>query len=303
MELGADVSLDVTGQEGSAAILSPDGSLLAFVAREKESNRPRLYLQRLDRLTATPLPGTEGAHGPFFSPDAQWIAFFADGQLKRVAVGGGATVVLASAPTDRGGSWSDDGTILFTPNMMSGVGLSHVSASQGRAEVLTRPDPAAGEATHRWPQTLPGGKAVLFTAAPAVGGYEDASIMVKQLPEGPRKVVVRGGYYGRYLPSGHVVYMHEGTLFAIPFDLARLEVAGSAVPVIEGLMASAYSAGAQFASSDQGTFVYLRGRDTPMRSIQWLDRSGRLSPPARNAEPVLRCVSVARWNEVGQPGL
>ncbi len=278
VELGADVSLDVT-DEGPAAILSPDGSLLAFVARKKEAERPQLFLRRLDQLQAAPMPGTDGAHSPFFSPDGQSIAFFAGGQLKRVAVSGGATVVLADTPTDRGGSWSEDGTIFFTPNFMAGVGLSRVSASGGRSEVATRPDPDAGEATHRWPQVLPGGKAVLFTTHRTAGGYDDASIVVQRLPDGPRKVVVQGGYHGRYLPSGHVVYMHDGTLFAIPFNAERLEAAGTAVPVIEEVIAAPLSAGAQFAFSNRGSLVYSPGRDAPMlMSIQWLDRNGRLSP-------------------------
>jgi dipeptidyl aminopeptidase/acylaminoacyl peptidase len=132
--------------------------------------------------------------------------------------------------------------------------------------------------THRWPQALPGGKAVLFTAHWSIGNYDDASIVVQALPTGPRRVVVKGGYHGRYLPSGHIVYMHEGTLFAIPFDLARLETAGAAVPVIEELVGTPLSAGAQFAFSNRGTLVYLTGRSSPMLSTQWLDRTGKLSP-------------------------
>jgi serine/threonine-protein kinase len=276
VSLGAEASLELT-DAGPAAILSPDGSLLAFVARRTEGERPQLFLRPLDQLRAAPLPGTEGAHSPFFSPDGQWIALFADGQLKRVAVGGGAAVVLADAPTDRGGTWSEDGTIFFTPGSMPGVGLSRVSSSGGPTEILTRPDAGAGEVTHRWPQALPGGKAVLFTAHRSVGGYEDASIVVQGLPQGPRKVVVQGGYHGRYLRSGHVVYMHEGTLFAVPFDLARLEVTGAAVPVIDELVGFAFTAGAQFAFSNSGTLVYLPGHSAPMLSIQWLDRTGKRS--------------------------
>src|SRR5262249_15725712 len=218
-ELGADVSLDRTDL-GPAAILSPDGSLLALVARKSEGDRPQLYLRRLDQLQAVPLPGTEGAHSPFFSPDGQSIAFFADTQLKRVAVKGGAVVVLADAPMDRGGTWSEDGTIVFAPSWMASLGLSRGSSSGGSPEFLPRRDPAAGEVTHRWPQALPGGKALLFTAHKTNGNFDDASIVVQGLPSGPRKVIVRGGYHGRYLSSGHVVYVHEGTLFAIPFDLA-----------------------------------------------------------------------------------
>jgi serine/threonine-protein kinase len=294
LEVGADVSLDVS-DAGSAAILSPDGSLLVFVGRVNVAERPQLFLRRLDQLTAAPLPGTQGARTPFFSPDGQWVAFFADGQLKRIAVNGGAAVVLANAPAPRGGTWSEDGTIFFTPGSL-GVGLSRVSSSGGATEVLTRPDPAAGEATHRWPQALPGAKAVLFTAHDRVGGYEDASIVVQRLPGGPKKVIVRGGYHGRYLASGHIVYMHEGTLFAIPFDLARLEAAGTAVPVIQDVIGSPFTAGAEFAFSERGTLVYLPGRGaSAMRSIHWLDRTGKLSL----LRPVPGTYRSPRWSPDG----
>jgi serine/threonine-protein kinase len=277
--LGADVSLAVSSVgAGPAVALSPDGRLLAFVAHDKDKDTTRLFLRRLDQLQASPLAGTEGARDHFFSPDGQWIAFFADGQLKRVAVGGGAPVVLAEAPNDRGGTWSEDGTLLFTPNSLPSVGLSRVPASGGPTEVATHPDPAAGEVTHRWPQALSGG-AVMFTAHRTLGSYEDASIVVERLPDGPRKVVVTGGYHGRYLPSGHVVYMHDGTLFALPFDLASLEAKGAAVPVIEDLVASPRTGGAQFTTSSPGTLVYLAGRGGRGRfSIQWLDRAGKLAP-------------------------
>ena len=163
VELGADVSL-MTGL-GPAAILSPDGTLLAFTARKAAGQRPQLYVRRLEQLQASPLAGTEGARNPFFSPDSQWLGFFAEGKLKKVAVTGGAAVTLCDAPDDRGGTWSEDGTIVFTPGEAGG--LSRVSSAGGTPEVLTTPDQAAGETSHRWPQALPGGKAVLFTVGAA----------------------------------------------------------------------------------------------------------------------------------------
>jgi serine/threonine-protein kinase len=120
---------------------------------------------------------------------------------------------------------------------------------------------------------------VLFTANPTIGSYESASVVVQKLPGGPRKVVATGGYFGRYLPSGHLVYLHEGTLFAVPFDLARLEARGAPVPVLEEVLGSPLTAAGQFAFSRQGTLAYLRGRALRgTLSIQWLDGSGRLAP-------------------------
>src|SRR5262249_11591175 len=152
------------------------------------------------------------AESPFFSPDGQWIAFFAGGKLKKSAVTGGAVVTLADAPLERGGSWGEDGTIVFEPDAAAGGSLLRVPSSGGK------PEPAIslgdGEVTQRWPQILPGGKAVLFTGHSEVSGFDDANIVVQPLAAGARKVVQRGGYYGRYLPSGHLVYIHEGSLFA-----------------------------------------------------------------------------------------
>jgi len=281
--LGADAWLVAAEPWGPAAILSPDGALLAFVAQKRPSEAPQLYVRRLEHLQASPLPGTEGARSPFFSPDGQWIAFFAEGKVKKVAVTGGAAVTLCDVPDNRGGSWAEDGTIVFTPGGAPGVGLSRVSSAGGTPEVLTKPDPVAGEVTHRWPQVLPGGRAVLYTASATTGSFgrfEDAAIVAQPLPSGPRKILLqRGGYHGRYLPSGHLVYIHEGTLFAAAFDLGRLELTGPPAPALEGVTSSSVTAGAQFAYSDRGDLVYLTGGSVGGESsIDWIDSAGKTQP-------------------------
>jgi len=285
-ELGAAVSLAT--DLGTAAILSPDGRLLAFVASQGAVGRPRLHVRRLEQLDAEPLSGTEGARDPFFSPDGEWIAFFADGKLKKVSVSGGAAVTLCDAANDRGGSWAEDGTIFFTP--ASGAGLSRVSSAGGTPQTLTTPDPASQEVTHRWPQVLPGGKAVLYTAHSTLGNYEDANLVVHSLEGDTRKVLHRGGYHGRYLPSGHLVFIHEGTLFAAPFDLDRLELSGEPVPALESVTANPGNAGAQFAFSRDGTLVYQRGEGLGLATpIQWMDREGKIQP-LRAAPGVYRAI-------------
>ncbi len=201
-ELGAEASL--ANEFGPAAILSPDGRLLAFVASQSAGERPLLHLRRLEQLDAAPLSGTEGARDPFFSPDGEWIAFFADGKLKKVSVSGGAAVTLCDAEDARGGTWAEDGTIFFTPQ--PGVGLSRVSSAGGTPQTLTTPDPASQENTHHWPQALSGGKAVLYTAG-IRGNFEDASLVVHTLEGDTRKVLHRGGYHGRYLSSGHILIL------------------------------------------------------------------------------------------------
>jgi Tol biopolymer transport system component len=276
-EMGVDASLDTS--LGSSAILSPDGTRLALVAIGTDEKR-RIYVRSLDALQATALSGTENARDPFFSPDDQWIGFFADGKLKKISVQGGLAVTLCDAPTDRGGSWSDDGTIVFTPDV--GAVLSKVSSAGGTLEPLTTLDTQASETTQRWPQVLPGGKAVLFTSAAGGVGtiFEDADIVVYSMASGQRKTLIQnGGYYPRYLPSGHLVYLHAGTLFAVPFDLKRLEVTGQPTPILEGVVSSPGVGGAQFSFSDTGTLLYVAGGGGGQNvTIYWMDRAGKFTP-------------------------
>jgi len=272
-EIGVDASLYAVF--GPAAILSPDGTRLALVAAGSDRKR-RIYVRSLDQLQATALSGTENASDPFFSPDGQWIGFFADGKLKKISIQGGAAVTLCDSPSDLGGSWGDDGTIVFTPDH---VALSKVSSAGGRPQQLTTLDKQAGENTQRWPQVLPGSKAVLFTSNAHLIGHEDADIVVYSMASGQRKTLQRGGFYARYLPSGHVVYMHEGTLFAVPFDLKRLEITGQPAPILEGVVTVPSDGGAQFSFSETGNLVYVAGRSGFQNvSIYWMDREGKFTP-------------------------
>jgi Tol biopolymer transport system component len=272
-DIGADASLYTT--YGASAILSPDGTQLAFVAAGSD-HKGRIYVRSLDALQAAALSGTENARDPFFSPDGQWIGFFADNKLKKISVQGGSAVTLCEATDDRGGSWGDDDTIVFTKDVTSP--LSKVSSAGGTPQPLTMLDKQTGETTQRWPQVLPGSKAVLFTSATG-GNFEDAEIVAYSMASRQRKTVQRGGFYARYLPTGQVVYMHEGTLFAVPFDLKRLEVTGQPAPILEGVVNDPTYAGAQFSVSETGNLVYVAGSGGGQKvSIYWMDREGKFTP-------------------------
>jgi serine/threonine protein kinase len=273
-EIGADGSLYT--DYGASAILSPDGTRLALVVTGSDHSR-RIYVRSFDQLQATPLSGTENARDPFFSPDGQWIGFFADSKLKKISVQGGAAVTLCDVQNDRGGSWGDDGTIVFSPNTT--VPISKVSSAGGTPQPLTTLNRDADEAAQRFPQLLPGSKAVLFTSNSNSNNFEDAEIVVYSMASGQRKTVHRGGFYARYLPSGHIVYVHEGTLFAVPFDLQRLEVTGQPAPILEGVYTNPSFAGAQFSFSDSGNLSYVAGRAGDQNvSIYWMDREGKFTP-------------------------
>ena len=286
-EIGADASLFGTSY-GPSAVLSPDGTRLAFVATGSDQER-RIYIRSLGQVQATALSGTENARDPFFSHDGQWIGFFA-GRLKKVSVQGGAAVTVSDAPDDRGGSWGADGTIVFAKDVASA--LSKVSSAGGRPEPLTTLDKQAGEITQRWPQLLPGGKAVLFSSVTIHDNWENAEIVVYSMASGQRKTLQRGGFYARYLPSGHIAYVRGGTLFAVPFDLQRLEITGQPAPILEGVATNPGSGGAQFSFSDTGNLAYVAGRAGGQNvSIYWMDRQGKLTPlretPGLYANPAL----------------
>jgi serine/threonine-protein kinase len=270
-DLGADVGIVAANPGLSALALSPDGSMLAFVGAK--DGLAQIYIRRLGQLQASPLAGTSGASSPFFSPDEQWLGFFADGKLKKISVTGGAPVTLADAPTPRGGSWGEDGYIVFHPDTLGG--LLRVFSAGGKAEPLTKV--GEGDVTHRWPQVLPGAKAVLYMASPVGNNGETSNIVVQPLPSGTPKVLVQGGYHPQYA-GGHLLYMHEGTLFATPFDLNRLEVTGQSVPAIERVSATQGNGSAQFAVSQTGAFAYLpeqsTGNDSP---VLWMTHDGKTS--------------------------
>ena len=200
----------------------------------RQGGTQQLYLRAMDSLEARPIPGTEGAVNPFFSPDGQWLGFFAGGKLKKVSVSGGAALTLGDAALPRGASWGSQGMIAFAPTAVSA--LQQVSDAGGAPQPLTRLE--KGEASHRWPEFLPGGKAVLFAAGTTAINFTNAQIAVQSVGTGERRNLIQGGTQPRYAPSGHLVYAQGGSLMAVPFDPQRLTVTGAAVPVVEGVLQS-----------------------------------------------------------------
>ena len=182
VDLGPEVSLG--SMSGADVIISPDGARLVFVSKG------RLFTRRLNQPKATELAGTEGAYGPFFSPDGQWVAFFSSGKLKKISVEGGAAIVLCDAPAGRGGAWGEDHTIIASLTAARG-GLSRIPDAGGAPQPLT--ELAQGELTHRWPQILPGGKAVLFTTQHSIRvDSMRANIEVMSLDGSPPKDAAYG---------------------------------------------------------------------------------------------------------------
>jgi serine/threonine-protein kinase len=274
VRLSVDLGPDAVAGISTTVAISPDGRRLVYPVRGPDSNR-QLATRLLEQARATLLQGTAGGYDAFFSPDGQWVGFFADGKLKKISVQGGAPITLCDATYPRGASWRDDGNIVAALNGLEPMNL--VSAAGGVPKPLTRL--ARGEITQNWPQVLPGSQAVLFTSAPTSLGRDDADIEVLALNTGVRKALQRGGYYGRYLPTGHLVYVHEGVLFGVGFDAERLEVRGTPTPLVDDIASDPVLGGGQFDFSGTGTLVYMAGKEAIQTwPIAWLDSSGKTQP-------------------------
>jgi serine/threonine-protein kinase len=245
--------------------LSPDGK-----SQDNASNQ-QLYLRSMDSLEVNPIPGTEGAESPFFSPDSQWIGFFAKGKLQKVSINGGPTLFLSDT-TGSMPSWGSNDVIVFVPG--PSANLLQVSASGGTPQPLTARDFANGEVAHVSPQVLPDGKAFVFTAWRS----NEDQIVVQDFETGERRVLIQDGTSAHYVATGHLAYVREGTLLAVPFDLARLEVTGAPVPLIEGIMQGRGSRHAAFSVSGSGSLVYVRGDGMAEGTLVWVDRTGEVEP-------------------------
>jgi serine/threonine-protein kinase len=276
IRLNVDLGREAVAGELVTAAISPDGSRIVFPRRGADG-RIVLATRRLDEAKVTELPGTGGGFSPFFSPDGQWIGFFANRALQKILVQGGAPVILATGSTPRGGTWDWDGNSIIAALNNRSM-LFRVPAAGGSIEPVTHFE--AGEISHRWPQILPGGRAVLFTGrSPSLNTYENAAIDVVTLKTNERKTLWRGGYFGRYLPTrgkrGHLVYIHEGTLFAVPFDPKGLALEGTPVPIVDYIASDPTSGGGQFDVSATGTLVYLSGTGRRSWPMSLLDASGK----------------------------
>jgi serine/threonine-protein kinase len=262
--------------------ITPDGSRIIYRGVNQ------LLVRALDQLAPTALTGLGAPRGLFVSPDGQSVGFFDGTTLKKVAITGGPPVTVAAVGGNpRGAAWGEDGTIIYA-TASPVTGLQRVSAAGGESTVLTTPNRERGESDHLWPEFLPGGQAVLFTIMPLNADLDDAQIAVLDLRSNEQTVLVRGGSHARYVPSGHLVFGAAGALRAMAFDLARLAVVGTPVPVLEEVVMTNVGAVDAVVAAN-GTLVYVGGAGSlspvPQRSLVWVDRSGReeaLSTPIRD---------------------
>ena len=270
LSLNIDASLSSTVQGGRLAI-SPDGKRMVYVGRGEGATR--LWIKEAGQIQPTPLAGTEGGLSPFFSPDGHQVGFIKDGRTVRVLpLDGGSALTLTDSANSTAGDWGADGYVYFEVDS----GISRIRATGGHPEPVykfTASDRVFGT---EWPVVLPGSKGVLFRRRPEGQNAADFEIMVQPLPKGEAKVLLRG-VYARYSPSGHlVVVTSEGKLLTVPFNLSKLELAGPAAALYEGLEANPFAAAVGL--SNTGTLIYQTASQTSSRELVWVSRAGVATP-------------------------
>jgi Tol biopolymer transport system component len=259
---------------GIPIAFAPDGRRIAFVVRHGDTTA--LAVREIASFESKLLPGTEGAALPFFSPDGEWLGFFAAGKLRKIPVSGGPAIILCNTPQGNGATWLPDGTIVLNADWREG--LQRVSAAGGTPEVLTRPDLRRGELYHWWPDALPGGEVVLFTDQKGAS-RDQASVAVLSLKTREWRTLIEKGSNPHYLPSGHIVYEHDGALLAVPFDVSHAAVIGPPFPVLQGVYIDQDFEAVHVAVARDGSIAYVPGTITaPENTLVVVDRAGSERP-------------------------
>ena len=263
--------------------VSPDGRNVVFVARTQSAYQ--IWLRSVASLDARPMPGTEGGAFPFWSPDSRFTGFFAAGKLKKIQIAGGPPIVLCDATGGRGGTWSRDNVILFSPS--NTVGLLRVSSAGGVPVVVTTLDPATGETSHRWPHFLPDGRHFLYTATwgtccpPSKPGV----IRLASLDPADAVITLFEADSSALYAAGHLFFAsRDESLMAQAFDLDARRTTGDAFPLAEHVsFEGTRYVGASV--SQEGTLVYAHSDAHAAVQLTWFDRGGRALATLGDAAP------------------
>ena len=279
--LHIDVRIAETGgnQLARDIALSNDGKQMAYVlTADAAGDNDLLYVRTLESLEGRVL-ATGAVFHPFFSPDGSWVAYFTSVALMKVPTGGGTPIELAPAEPASNGSWAADGTIVFKGVLSTG-GLARVSAAGGEPEALT--EVVLGQGIHLSPQVLPGGRSILFTSFSTWWGTHDPlsrpSIQILDLETRDTKTVLANGAHARYLPTGHLVFLDGGSLFAIPFDLDSEATGGTPAPLAIDVFATPVNEHPGFSASESGQLLYLAGSGAAPNTALWVDRDATTAP-------------------------
>ncbi len=275
---------DPAREFGANITISPDGSRTVYVGPSASAGAggQQLWMRRRDQLEPMPLPGTEGADSPTFAPDGRRVAFRVQNAARVVSLGGEPPLTVAEDGVGGFGlGWGEDGFIYVDHENV----LGRVPETGGTVEPVSQLDSVAAEVDHGWPQALPGGRGVLFTVfhSPA-GDASQYDLAVLDLESGAHRVLLRG-VFGRYVPSGHLLYVSGGgTLLAAPFDLGALEVTGPPVAIVEGVGVQGFGS-IELTISNEGTLAYVTGIvSSGLERAAWVTRNGDVTPVDPNWE-------------------
>jgi len=275
--------------KGPSVAISHDGQQFAWLAWSGDTTR--VYLRSATELEAIPLEGTEGAEHLFFSPDGRWLGFAARRAFWKIAVSGGAPVKITSIDgMTRGATWTSDGSIFFSHK----DSLYRISSDGGESELLAAPMREKREKGLRFPDPLPGGRAVLFTMGTAdMETWDEATIAVLSLENGETRTLIEGGMHARYSSTGHIVYARGQRLLAVPFDVSSLDVTGTPVVILEPVSTLPNDGPVQFALSPEGSLLYAPGPAlTSTGRVFLVSRRGEVEPVFETPRPI-RSVRIA----------
>jgi len=255
--------------------VSPNGHTIAVVAYLESARKNVIWIYDVGSPAARNLADTAGATFPFWSPDGQTVAFFADGKLKKLELSGGPVQTICDAPSGRGGTWNKDGVIVFTPDARLGGGLYRVPASGGTPVLISSPDQSRGEDSHRYPMFLPDGKHFLYMTPSFSGQKGVDAIFVGRLDSNEKHFVVEADANAAYAAPGYLVFYRGKALLAQPFDLKRFSVTGEPATIltdVENLLPVKWVV---FGVSDSGLLVAQTGSAANLSQPLWFDRKGK----------------------------
>jgi eukaryotic-like serine/threonine-protein kinase len=259
--------------------LSPDGRRLVYAATDGPEGRVKLFVRSLDRPTSQVLAGSENAIGPFWSADGRFVAFYADGELKKIDIAGGPPITITSeapmqrmdsgnSPQGMPGSWNADDVIVYSSR---GV-IRRISVKTGESEPVTRLDESAKQTHHDYPHFLPDGRHFLYAA---FSGLQPGGTFVGSIDGAPPRRLLEESGNAQY-GSGHLLFVRGTTLMAQPFDPDRLEFSGDATPIVDAVQANVTArTGAGYAVSRTGTLVYQAALGLSSTRLLWSTRTGQ----------------------------
>ena len=253
-----------------APALSPDGTQLAFIAQKDGKNG--LWLRSLDRIEATPVPGTDDAYFPFWSPDGTAVAFFMQGKLWRTDLNGGSPTLICDAAEARGGSWGRGDIIIFAP--MFGGPIFQVPAAGGKPEPVTGVPVASTNVSDRWPSFLPDGKHFLFLNSPYGNAGDQNEVRLASL-DGGTQLLLRGKFYGAQYAAGRLLAVRDGSLLAWKFDASSGKISGDPVTVVDKVASDEITALSVVSVSAQGMLLYQLGTGPNGDRHVWMDTAGK----------------------------